>query len=172
MCVCIERPDQRNLDHAVSFPPKRRCPHQETTDIHRAPLQFPYGKPSHAKRLYRIITVGVKLRAVVVHHHVDVILRPDHIRSAQHGALAALCDIIHTRPPVCHNNAVILPFFSQYGGIQVICRRCPEPVYRIVRGHHRPRIALFYRDLKRFQVNFPQRPLGDNRIDNMPSCLL
>ena len=67
-------------------------------------------------------------------------------------------------PPVGHHAALIAPLAPQNRGAKVIVIVAPNPVDLVVAGHDVLGPALLYADLKAFEIDLPQGPLGQAGI--------
>ena len=67
-------------------------------------------------------------------------------------------------PPVRRHKTVKAPLIPQDTGQQIFVLRIALSVYNIIRRHNRPRICLFYDDLKALQINLTQCALRDTGI--------
>ena len=154
----------RRLVLSLHKPLHHRCIHQEPADIHDTSLQLAQGQFSFFQSLQRIVLHGIALCSQVVHHHVQIVLRPYHGCGVGGAFLSSFHAVIHGGPPVRHHNSPIPPFIPQNCGIQIIVGRAPVTIYRIIGGHQAVRPAFLHCDLKASQIKLPQCPFRHRRI--------
>ena len=120
------------------------------------------------KHLLYIIILRICLR--ITYYHINIILSRYHRCFHRHFSLMSF--VVGLRPPVSHHNTIKSPFLTKNSRTQIITSSRPEPVHASISRHHRTRTALFYRNLKTFQINLTQSSLRDHRVRSTSSNLL
>jgi len=120
------------------------------------------------KHLLYIIILRICLR--ITYYHINIILSRYH--RCFHRRFSLMSFVVGLRPPVSHHNTIKSPFLTKNSRTQIITSSRPEPVHASISRHHRTRTALFYRNLKTFQINLTQSSLRDHRVRSTSSNLL
>ena len=97
-----------------------------------------------------IVSQRVNLPAIVVHNHVNIILRTDHGCGILSGSHAFFYRIIHASPPVGHHHSLIAPLSTEDSGKHIIIGGCVITIDAVIGGHDGACLPLFHCHLKAF----------------------
>ena len=81
-------------------------------------------------------------------------------------------DRIERPAPIGHGDALVMPRVAENRFQKVFVVGSVDAVDEVIRGHDRPRIRFFHHDLERFQVEFVQGAVVDDRIADVAIALL
>ena len=95
------------------------------------------------------------------HNRIELLglTRLEHIVTSPH-----LNSTVLTTEPVGHHGSLVAPLIAEDGLHEVMALRGIDTVHIVIRGHHRPRLALLDGNLETFQVDLTQGTLRDMSI--------
>ena len=97
------------------------------------------------------------------------------VQAAGHFQLVARDEALHSvvaARPVGNDDVLVSPFVAENVAHEVQVLVDVGAVYHIIRGHYRPRLAFFYRDLERGQVQLAHGAFVHYRIDDHAALFL